>query len=139
MIIVDCKPPSSLNIKGPQKRYIARLQYDSETPVVKNETKCHFEFKHLHYLTSYKLKVTVFNGYFESRPTTEEVYTLYNDKAVIVVIIFVIIIIISLPVVFYIIKTYRRCKQSTDDVYENIRTEPIYMNARPPACHQKRN
>ncbi|XP_067368099.1 receptor-type tyrosine-protein phosphatase C-like [Channa argus] len=136
-ITVECKPP--LSFKGPQNLYIAHLQYDSETPVVKNGTICHFEFKHLHYLTTYKLKVTVFNGYFQTSPTTKEVSTLYNAKAVIVLIIFVIIIIISLPVVFYIIKTYRRCKQSTDDVYENIRTEPIYMNARPPACHQKRN
>ncbi|XP_067368098.1 receptor-type tyrosine-protein phosphatase C-like [Channa argus] len=137
MITVECEPHSSLSFKGPQERYIARLQYGSETPVVKNETKCQFEFKHLSYSTTYKLEVTAFNGKFESRSRAVDVDTLYNDKAVIVLIIFVIIIIISLPVVFYIIKIYRRCKQSTDDVYENIRTETIYINARPPESHQK--
>ncbi|XP_067368088.1 receptor-type tyrosine-protein phosphatase C-like isoform X3 [Channa argus] len=125
MIIVDCKPPTSLSFKGPQKRYIARLQYDHETPVVKNDTNCPFEFKHLSYSTTYKLKMTVFNGYFESSPTTKEFSTLSDETSIIRYLVSFIFMATSVAVMVYISKFYGKNKQSKVDVNEDVMLETL--------------
>ncbi|XP_067368096.1 uncharacterized protein [Channa argus] len=137
MITVDCEPHSSLSFKGPQKRYIARLQYDSETPVVKNETNCHFEFKHLSYSTTYKLKVTVFNGYFESRPTTEEVSTLCDATSIIRYLVSFIFMATSVAVMVYISKFYGKNQQSKDDVNEDVMLETLTIYENPQASENE--
>lgn len=42
---------------GPAKNYIAYLRYGDAQPLVKNETKCAFEFKDLSYSTFYEVEV----------------------------------------------------------------------------------
>ncbi|CAI5635499.1 unnamed protein product [Oreochromis niloticus] len=75
------------NIRGPieKRRYIARLHPGGENKP-QNETDCTFEFKDLSYSTDYTVEVTVFNGYFESKPGKKAADTRYNDNAVITVI-----------------------------------------------------
>ncbi|XP_067368925.1 receptor-type tyrosine-protein phosphatase C-like isoform X4 [Channa argus] len=101
---------SSFRFNGPKKMYIARLRYGRET-LRDNNTKCDFEFRDLSYSTTYHLDVTAFNGYFEGSPTTKEVSTLYNDKAVIGFLIFLIILTsVALLLVLYKIFILKRRK-----------------------------
>ncbi|XP_067368094.1 receptor-type tyrosine-protein phosphatase C-like isoform X2 [Channa argus] len=104
---------------------IARLRYGRETlREIRNQT-CDFEFRDLSYSTTYQLDVTVFNGKFESSPTTEEVSTLYDEISI-----SFIIITILVAVMFYITQIYRKRRQTRDDVKEDVKLETtaIYEN-----------
>ncbi|XP_073332197.1 receptor-type tyrosine-protein phosphatase C [Pagrus major] len=116
-IKVICVPGGSFN--GPHRKYRARLYPggDSKEPLERN--KCDFEFKDLSYFTTYTVKVTAFNGKYESSPITEIVHTKYNDKALIGFLVFLIIVTtIALLVVIY--KIYILKRRKSHDLSENM-------------------
>ncbi|CAI5635501.1 unnamed protein product [Oreochromis niloticus] len=122
------------NIRGPDKhrRFIARLHPGGENKP-QNKTDCKFEFKDLSYSTDYTVEVTVFNGYFESKPGRETAHTRYNDKAVIGFLIFL----ISAALLLVACVCYRKLRKRRSDVDENVASEAIYMNTRPPGWRHK--
>ncbi|XP_039871007.1 receptor-type tyrosine-protein phosphatase C-like isoform X2 [Simochromis diagramma] len=122
------------NIRGPTEkiRFIARLHPGGENKP-QNETDCKFEFKDLSYSTAYTVEVTVFNGYFESQPGSGTADTRYNDKAVIGFLIFL----ISAALLLAACVCYRKLRKRRSDVDENVASEAIYMNTRPPGWRQK--
>ncbi|KAF3835313.1 hypothetical protein F7725_027871, partial [Dissostichus mawsoni] len=71
-INATCDHPTDFN--GPGNYYIARL-YGGVLNKTLTQTKCEFEFKDLSYSTKYELKVTAFNGYYESIPSQASVTT----------------------------------------------------------------
>ncbi|KAL3977521.1 hypothetical protein ACER0C_021010 [Sarotherodon galilaeus] len=121
------------NIRGPmeKRRFIARLYPGGENK--QNKTDCKFEFKDLSYSTEYTVEVTVFNGYFESKPGRETADTRYNDKAVIGFLIFL----ISAALLLVACVCYRKLRKRRSDVDENVPSEAIYMNTRPPGWRHK--
>ncbi|XP_042073728.1 receptor-type tyrosine-protein phosphatase C isoform X2 [Haplochromis burtoni] len=132
VIKVECKHEG--NIRGPDKykRFIARLHPGGENKP-QNETVCKFEFKDLSYSTAYRVEVTVFNGYFESQPGRGTADTRYNDKAVIGFLIFL----ISAALLLAACVCYRKLRKRRSDEDENVASEAIYMNTRPPGWRQK--
>uniref|UniRef100_A0A8C6SR43 Receptor-type tyrosine-protein phosphatase C n=1 Tax=Neogobius melanostomus TaxID=47308 RepID=A0A8C6SR43_9GOBI len=110
---VACKELKDFkDFKGPEKKYKATLYLEDEQ--VDNKPaidKCHFEFRDLHYLTTYKVQVRAFNGKHYSEPASETVHTLFNDKALIGFLVFLILITsLALLVVLYKIYILRRRK-----------------------------
>ncbi|KAK2809546.1 hypothetical protein Q5P01_000514, partial [Channa striata] len=130
VITVKCKAPSSFN--GPVNQYIARLRYGSDTLHESNGTKCHFEFRDLSHSTTYKLELTAFNGYFESRPWTADVSTLYDEISIIRYLVSFIYVATSVGVILYINKIYGKRKESKNDVNEAVMLETfsVYENPR---------
>ncbi|XP_040895632.1 receptor-type tyrosine-protein phosphatase C isoform X2 [Toxotes jaculatrix] len=108
---------------GPHKIYRARLLYGRDTLILRENTKCEFEFKDLSYLTSYTVKVTAFNGKNESQPETRDVATLYNDKALIGFLIFLIVV-TSVALLVVIFKIYILKRRKSHDMSENLSLLP---------------
>ncbi|XP_041863018.1 receptor-type tyrosine-protein phosphatase C-like isoform X2 [Melanotaenia boesemani] len=133
--IVDVTNPENNGIKisctehnkfyGPKRIYIAHLVGVGSL----TKDKCEFEFKDLSYSTTYTLEVVAFNGVLKSKPVTQQVHTRYNDKALIVFLVFITIIIIIISLFTAYMK---KQKQSRKDENEDMETEAIYVNARPP-------
>ncbi|KAL3977519.1 G protein-coupled receptor [Sarotherodon galilaeus] len=107
------------NIRGPDKhrRFIARLHPGGENK--ESKTGCKFEFKDLSYSTNYTVEVTVFNGYFESKPGKTTAHTRYNDKAVIGFLVFLIIL-TSVALLFVIYKIYILKRRKSHDLGESM-------------------
>ncbi|XP_025755358.1 receptor-type tyrosine-protein phosphatase C-like isoform X2 [Oreochromis niloticus] len=77
----------SSTFNGPEGKYIIRLITADDKEVTKKEvkakcTKCEVEFKDLSCSTTYKVKVTAFNGHYESDPTIKDISTFYNNRTV---------------------------------------------------------
>ncbi|KAG7514880.1 receptor-type tyrosine-protein phosphatase C isoform X1 [Solea senegalensis] len=117
VIKVTCE---TLQFNGPEKIYMLQVSYGSE--IVRNEqriNKCNFVFDNLRYSTTYKVKVTAFNGKLESAPKIESITTNYNDKAVIGFLIFLIVL-TSLALLLVTYKIYILKKRRTRDMGENV-------------------
>ncbi|XP_008282993.1 receptor-type tyrosine-protein phosphatase C-like [Stegastes partitus] len=136
VIRATCEGPK--NVFGRKRRYRAYLRNtDVKLPLNDN---CDFEFRDLSYSTSYTVVVIVFNEAFESNPTTGQISTKYNDKALIGFLCFLIIIIVSVGLFMVIYKFYvRRNRKSRSGVNDDMMLEAnaIYMNARPPGWRHK--
>ncbi|KAK2908064.1 receptor-type tyrosine-protein phosphatase C-like isoform X1 [Channa argus] len=140
VMTVNCQDHhSSFRFNGPDKIYIVRLRYGSESAVEIRKPTCDFEFKDLSYSTTYKVEVTAFNGQFESRPKTLEVDTPHKQTTIIRYLVSFIIITILVAVMFYITKIYRKPRQTRDDAKEDVMLEltAIYENAEPPGLQRK--
>ncbi|XP_063357384.1 receptor-type tyrosine-protein phosphatase C isoform X2 [Pelmatolapia mariae] len=112
----------SSTFNGPEEKYIIRLNTADDKEVTKKELegkKYEVEFKDLSYSTTYKVKVTAFNGHYESDPTIKDISTLYNDKAVIGFLVFLIIL-TSVALLFVIYKIYILKRRKSQDLSENI-------------------
>ncbi|XP_051231654.1 receptor-type tyrosine-protein phosphatase C-like [Dicentrarchus labrax] len=134
VIKVTCHTVNNFN--GPKKIYIACLNDCHDKNLKQEKNKCEFEFKDLSYLTTYKVKVTGFNGRRESKPVMKVIDTSYNDKALIGSLVFLIILI---PVALLFYKIYiRKCRKS-HDVNDDMMldSEAIYVNARPPGWRHR--
>ncbi|GLD49819.1 receptor-type tyrosine-protein phosphatase C [Lates japonicus] len=105
--------------QGPEKIYRGRLLYGGKTVRESSETKCDFEFRDLSYSTTYTVKVTAFNGHFESEPKTNTVHTQYNDKAVIGFLIFLIIL-TSVALLLVVYKIYILKRRTSHDLTESM-------------------
>ncbi|XP_051231657.1 receptor-type tyrosine-protein phosphatase C-like [Dicentrarchus labrax] len=134
VIKVTCHRVKDLN--GPEEKYIACLNDCHDKNLKQEKNKCEFEFKDLSYLTTYKVKVTIFNGRRESKPVMKVIDTSYNDKALIGSLVFLIILI---PVALLFNKIYIwKCRKSPD-VNDDMMldSEAIYVNARPPGWRHR--
>ncbi|XP_018526213.1 receptor-type tyrosine-protein phosphatase C isoform X2 [Lates calcarifer] len=138
--VIHVKCDHSKNSKGPENKCRVRL-ITGGVIVDKTDTpNSNLEFRDLSYSTTYTVKVTVFNGDFESEPKTDTVHTQYNDKAVIGFFIFLIILIISVVVAVVVYKLYiKKRKESRNGVNEGVTLEStaIYMNVPPREWHHK--
>ncbi|XP_048833708.1 receptor-type tyrosine-protein phosphatase C-like isoform X4 [Brienomyrus brachyistius] len=79
---VGCKFEGQIN--GPNTIYEATIQrtgYDAEEP--KKSKHCKFSYEDLYYLSSYVVKVRMWNGHFYSDDASEQFDTKYNNKALI--------------------------------------------------------
>ncbi|GLD72632.1 receptor-type tyrosine-protein phosphatase C-like isoform X3 [Lates japonicus] len=135
VIHVKCDHSKSPN--GPENKCRVRLLTGG---VIVNKTdtpNSDLEFRDLSYSTTYTVKVTAFNGRFESEPKTNTVHTQYNDKAVIGVLIFLIISVVVAVVVYKLYIKKRR--ESRNGVNEGVMLEStaIYMNVPPREWHHK--
>uniref|UniRef100_A0A4W6CRE5 Receptor-type tyrosine-protein phosphatase C n=1 Tax=Lates calcarifer TaxID=8187 RepID=A0A4W6CRE5_LATCA len=103
--VIHVKCDHSKNSKGPENKCRVRL-ITGGVIVDKTDTpNSNLEFRDLSYSTTYTVKVTVFNGDFESEPKTDTVHTQYNDKAVIGFLIFLIIL-TSVALLLVVYKIY---------------------------------
>ncbi|XP_047231239.1 receptor-type tyrosine-protein phosphatase C isoform X4 [Girardinichthys multiradiatus] len=115
VIKVKCEQPLHLN--GPKTNYFVQLLNVAGSQ--QNKTSCDFELKDLNYLTSYTVKVVIFNGRFNSTPVTRSAVTHYNDKALIgFLVVLIIITSVALLLVLYKIFVLRRRK--SQDLGERI-------------------
>ncbi|XP_078141955.1 receptor-type tyrosine-protein phosphatase C [Centroberyx gerrardi] len=115
---VKCKYFGELNGDMKKKKYIARLSPGNEN-TQQNKTTCDFEFTGLSYSTTYTVKVTVFNGHFESHPVLQEIITYYNDKAVIGILVFLIIL-TSVALLLVLYKIYILQRKKSHDLGEHL-------------------
>uniref|UniRef100_A0A8P4G6J7 Receptor-type tyrosine-protein phosphatase C n=1 Tax=Dicentrarchus labrax TaxID=13489 RepID=A0A8P4G6J7_DICLA len=117
VIKVTCHTVNNFN--GPEEKYIACLNDCNEKNLKQEKNKCEFEFKDLSYLTTYKVKVTGFNGELESKPVMKVIDTSYNDKALIGFLVFLIIL-TSVALLLVIYKIYILKRRKSHDLSENI-------------------
>ncbi|XP_008282979.1 receptor-type tyrosine-protein phosphatase C, partial [Stegastes partitus] len=115
VIKATCKGPK--NVFGDKRRYRAYLQNTHVKPLENNN--CDFEFRDLSYSTSYIVVVIFFNEAFESNPTTEQISTKYNDKALIGFLVFLIIL-TSVALLWVVYKIYVLKRRRLQDESENI-------------------
>ncbi|KAK2835303.1 hypothetical protein Q5P01_015787 [Channa striata] len=124
VITVKCnKNHPSYRFNGPENTYIARLSSGSESPHKLSNKTCDFIFRDLSYSTTFKLELTAFNGYFESRSWTAEVSTLYDEISIIRYLVSFIYVATSVGVMLYINKIYGKRKESKYDVNEAVMLE----------------
>ncbi|XP_025755619.1 receptor-type tyrosine-protein phosphatase C-like [Oreochromis niloticus] len=129
VIKVECSHRDNINGPKEKRRFIARLHPGGENK--QNKTDCKFEFKDLSYSTEYTVEVTVFNGYFESKPGTGTAHTRYNDKAVTGFLIFL----ISAALLLVACVCYRKLRKRRSDVDENVASETTAATASTAAPH----
>ncbi|XP_051231656.1 receptor-type tyrosine-protein phosphatase C-like [Dicentrarchus labrax] len=147
VIKVTCQRVKDLN--GPEEKYIACLNDCHDKNLKQEKNKCEFEFKDLSYLTTYKVKVTVFNGRRESNPVMKVIDTSYNDKALIGSLVFLIIL-MSVALLFYKIFIRKCCyvKQRNPqadhkficDINDDmmLKSTVIYVNVQPPGWRHRK-
>ncbi|KAG9351145.1 hypothetical protein JZ751_025035 [Albula glossodonta] len=107
-------------IHGPHTTIFAEMN-----DIKLNNTKCEFVFEDLSYLTSYKVKVRVYNGHNYSDPRYATAETSYNEKALIGFLVFLIIL-TSCALMFVLYKIYLLQKRNSNNNDE--RTELIPIN-----------
>ncbi|XP_067846722.1 receptor-type tyrosine-protein phosphatase C isoform X2 [Heptranchias perlo] len=121
---------------GEEEIYIAQLNGETNLSCKSPSSEFSFVFVNLQYLTTYKIKLIASNGKHSSKGTTQEVTTLYNDKALIGFLTFLIIATsIALAIVLYKIyilqrRSSRHSEESVeliehDDEKQLLNVEPI--------------
>ncbi|XP_037105846.1 receptor-type tyrosine-protein phosphatase C isoform X2 [Syngnathus acus] len=127
-IEVQCKHSKRFN--GPNGKFHAVLHQGSTVVKTSNKTKCAFFFQDLSFSTTYKLKVYVSNGLFESTGLNKTLTTPYNEKVLIGFLLFLIIFTsLALLVVLYRIYVVKR--QRFRDMSENMLLIPNATSVEP--------
>ncbi|KAM6458366.1 receptor-type tyrosine-protein phosphatase C [Liasis olivaceus] len=113
---VTCAEPKELN--GPSKIYM--LKWDGGGM---NGSSCLFNVKNLHFLKTYNFTVIVFNGHYSSDPSSKEITTKYDAKAVIGFLAFLSIV-TFLALLFVLYKIYILNRKNSRDEEEGLRLVP---------------
>ncbi|KAM8744846.1 uncharacterized protein AB9X84_016293 [Acanthopagrus schlegelii] len=125
--------------KGPEKKFIARLYVRGDAPkLLKEETQenCNFVFKDLSNSTTHMVKVTAFNGEYESRPFIQYDYTIYKTNGI-VFIFRLSLITIGIIIMITCVVIYNR--KSRDDAIVDVRLQStaVYVNERHPGLRKR--
>ncbi|XP_031451677.1 receptor-type tyrosine-protein phosphatase C isoform X4 [Phasianus colchicus] len=130
---VECR---SQKVYGNETKFELSWNSSSEKGDRKSKNGCNFTIKDLSYLTKYTFKISVFNGIYTGDSVSEEIYTRYNSRALIIFLVFLIVVTsIALLLVLYKIYDLHQKKLSNssevislvvkDDEKHLLNIEPI--------------
>ncbi|XP_036067448.1 receptor-type tyrosine-protein phosphatase C-like [Oryzias melastigma] len=131
VIDVRCDEPRKLY--GPKGRYKARL-HDPNGPVKEEKNSyCYFKFKDLSYSTTYRVEVTVYNGFYESPAVIGNIKTSYNDKGVVgflILLTFLFFLFLTICLIKH--RKFLRSQLCHDDEAEKMMLNSTAIYANPP-------
>ncbi|XP_072199272.1 receptor-type tyrosine-protein phosphatase C isoform X2 [Excalfactoria chinensis] len=126
----------SQKVYGNETKFELSWSSSSKSDEKKSKNECNFVIKDLSYLTKYTFKISVFNGIYIGDSVSEEIYTRYNSRALIIFLVFLIVVTsIALILVLYKIYDLHQKKLSNssevislvvkDDERQLLNIEPI--------------